>query len=469
MGLMVLGLPLAAMIVTTPIIVRGLGPQGYGLYALFSTLIAYAVLPAGARTITRFSGSGADGIAAALPELARIIVPVTLAAIVLNIAVFIAAERLFGVLPNDVTTTQRLVLVAILAAALTILAATQLLTGVMQNAGWWTTAAMLLVMTGILYQVLAAAAVTVSGDWLVVISAGVAVSGTGALGLVLMTWRRLRSLPRRVPPTEHAGITGFILSASVPTAIGHGMTIAERFILSNAAGIEAVGYYALAMTLAGLIHAVVYHGSAILGIAIKDAHRRGSMIDVRAIYQRALRWTSGVVVLGVLSLSLLGPRFVTLWLGPEISQHVASHLPWLAAAMGVFGLLVVPWAVTEMVGSPALNIAFIGSAALIFLVSAPILIQMRGVDGMAIARLLSTIPAVAYLAVVEWRSLGRIDARFWALCTVRLGLAAALTSLAMGLFPGASLLSLLAAGAAGVLVFAGSLLLTGHIKLREGM
>ncbi|WP_168201728.1 lipopolysaccharide biosynthesis protein [Phreatobacter aquaticus] len=414
-------------LVATPAIVHGLGPNAYGAYSIVVAIVAFAVMPPSQAAVAKFTASKSVTLADMDGLLLRILA-VQMVAVAANVLLVGLVDRLVGInLPSD-GGAQHVLFLASFAVWLIATAMIQVFSGALQYLGHWRLAAGVLLLTGCTYPLVGVVLVLLGTDWLVVVAGQAAAALVGSV--VMMGFYRSVAPSGGGPvgsPPALPTIAGFLLRTGIAAGIGSVMALAERLFLAARFGPESAGRFAVAMSLAMLIHGLMQSANLRLPQLLSSALRQGGRSDMEAIYRFAMRLTLAATALVMTLVLALGERFLLLWLGQEFGSNVVPLLPWLAVAMSGLAVAVPVWMLADVAGQERLNIALMAGLMLAWAICAAILVPRQGADGIALARLSVPFCVAIYVVAVEFRVFGAFAGAFWALTMLRCGLVAAMT------------------------------------------
>lgn len=142
----------------------------------------------------------------------------------------------------------------------------------------------------------------------------------------------------------------FIFATSL---IALAFTATNKIALARWSGLTSVAYYELAAVVAGQLFILALAITQALYPAFAAAHSEGGLEAVRHLFTRALRLTSLVVVpLGAAIIALAGP-FISAWFGEPLAQPVMG-LRWLTLAWTIVSLAASASVALQATGRPAL-------------------------------------------------------------------------------------------------------------------
>ena len=383
---------LLASLLATPLLIRWLGAEAYGVWALINLLIGYLSfgdLGMGTAS-TRFGAEaharGDDKGEAEIIWTALLLglLPAMLLAVLL---VFGAAPLLARVLglpahlqPEAVLALRIAALGFIARVAASVLNTPQLVRLRLRlNVAINTTA-------GVAQIALAPLALRLGGGLAGAALAVTAVNGFAALGHAFFSWRLLPQLRQpgfaRTRAHALARFGGALVLSQLAALL---LTNGEKLVLTRVASVKTLAYYSVAFTLANLLTmAPVALGQALLP-AFTRLWASASAAELQAFYQHALRW----LLLGtppVLLLMAWGARpFLTLWAGPEFGRESSGPFYVLLAGLAVNVVAYVPLNLMIAAGRTQLLARYYWLELLPYLLLAGLLAARFGAIGAAAA------------------------------------------------------------------------------------
>lgn len=412
-------LPLGLTFFATPLVVRRLGVEDYGLYALVLGFISYSFTFSIGRAITKYV---AEYRASGQTELINEILAATFwinfivglfGTLTLCFLARFAVVGLFDIKPE----LQDDAVLAFYIASTTIFFAmqAQVFSGIIQAVH------RLDVFSGISTVVSVAGVV---GN-IVIVSLGYGVNELliwSALNLALSClWFYIAG--RRLLPEAKWGIrcsreiiilvAKFAAGTSLNQIIFNFLLLFERGLITRQLGTENLTYYVVPMNLTGQIH--IFCSSLLLMIfpLASELGARFEMDKLRAIYQQASKYIFAVVVFVVVSMSICGYEFFSLWLTPEFADKTFYIVIIQALTFGTMAIGIVAWQIMEGLGHTKNNgLMSIPWAALsLFLMLA--LIPFFKLEGVGLGRLFGCIALLIYILFVEKKVFGKTLWTFW--------------------------------------------------------
>lgn len=440
-------LPLGFTFALTPMIVRGLGAEEYGLYTLIISIVGYMAslnFNVG-RGITKFvSGRQAGTEDALIGEILS-------ATLVLYLGIGLVGGAAIVILSGTLVDRVLHIPLAFQPAArlsLCVGAAGLLFTLLSQMFGAVPQALKRFDLYGSI--TVASGITTIAGNGLMVwlgygftslVAWNVAVSGLTFLAFATMTRRLLPGV--RLTLTMRGSMLGELLRFSAAVTVyqvaGNVFVLLERGWIARRLGPAALTYYVVPMTIAVYIHAFITSLTLILFPLASEASAKGDAARLHVIYSRAVKYICVPVVFLVMVLVVGGERLLNEWMGPEFARACEGVLKVHAISFGVLALLIVPWQIADGSGFPGRNAVVCVLWLLIGIPVAALLTPMMGIRGTAFARLAAMATVPAYMMYIERRVFGRLLTEMWrriGLCMPVAGGAAAMCLAGMlHLFP----------------------------------
>jgi O-antigen/teichoic acid export membrane protein len=382
------GVTLVASLVATPFVLRGLGPEAYGVYTIVQVMIGYlGVADIGmGDASTRFAAAAfargerqeeASAIWTSLVIEAIVALPLVLAVVLFSKSIVVQAFHL----PSDLQQAAAAALAIAACGFLARNAATVFNTPQMVRLRFQSVAVINTV-TGVLQIGLVPVVIWLGGG---LVGAVAVVASANALNLILH-FRQARALlpevsrpaPRRVllRPMLRFGVA-LVISAFVITLL----TQTEKLFLARFDSARAVAYYAVAFTLATIV--------AIIPRAVKGAlfpafsQLEGSAVD--RLYARAIRHLSLVVAPIAVAMCLVAEPFLNIWAGAEYARHSLWPFYVLLAGNALGAIAHVPTVLLKGLGRAGVIARIQILEVVPFLVTAALFTKWWGAIGAAVA------------------------------------------------------------------------------------
>ena len=330
----------AALFVATPLVIRRLGSEAYGVLALVNLLLGYlsfADVGMGDAS-TRFAagaherGDSRGESAVVWTTLAIAAVPTLAGAAALAFGARVLAVRVFHLPPalqDAGTAAFRIAALGFVARSLGGVLNTPQLVRLRFASLTLINAGLTVAQIALVPIVLALGGGLVGAVWVI---AGAAAAMT--LAHAVVGWSLLPELARpKFDRAMLATLTRFGIAVSASAFMNIALASGEKLMLTWFASVRALAHYSVAMSLAGL----VAMAPAAIGQALTPAFARlGSLTDrsaLQQLYARALRATVFSSVPVTLGLCLIARPFFTRWAGPEFGDESTGPFYILAAGL----------------------------------------------------------------------------------------------------------------------------------------
>jgi O-antigen/teichoic acid export membrane protein len=418
-------LPLVAGVSLIPYIVKGLGPDRFGMLGIIWVVFGYfSLMDFGlGRATTKF-------LAEWLTKRAEDrISEIVWSSILLQIALGILGGFLIAVLtpvlvervlktPSSLVPEARAAFY-ILAAALPVVLATSGLRAVLEGCQRFDIANLLRIPSSTLAFVIPAIAVSVGAKlpgvvlWMA-ISRGVFTVAHGYYCVRVLPCLKLRPVLRSRAVFPLLSFGGWVTASNVVNPI---LVSMDRFMIGSLVSVAMVGYYTApfeAVTKLWVIPAslmtTVFPVSSALGLA-----KRG---EIQSLYSRTIKYIFCAIAPPVLILVMFARPIIGIWLGPAFVAHSALPLQLLAAGVFINCFAHVPYCFLQALGRP-------DTAAKLFLCElVPYglllwrMVERNGIAGAAAAWTIRVAIEVALLLWITKRvfsiSVGfRMDKKMW--------------------------------------------------------
>jgi O-antigen/teichoic acid export membrane protein len=466
--------PLLIGFFTTPILVRGLGNENYGLYAVILGFMSYSfsfgIGKIAAKYVAEYRASG---------ETEKVN-PVISATFAFSFSVAFLGTVLLASFARTIVTdvlliegSQIEIAVISLYLACAISFATmisQIYQNVLQGLHRFgtyllvTNIYVLLLGVGNIAIVLGGSGVVAMLVWNTAVAIAIGVVFYLAARHCMPNLRLTFNVDRK---TARA-VLGYGTSIILYQVFANVLFIFERALLMRKFGAEGLAFYSVPMMLAGYLQLLVASFSVVLFPMVNELlNDRKRQIE---LYQKATKIIFAVVAFVVTTFICTGREGLKVWINQEFAEHSYSLLVVHSLTFGIIGIGVIAWQIAEGFGHARIN-AFV--TAIWLAIAVPLMIfaaDTYGPVGVAAARLAAvciTIPVILYC---ERRFLGTIFVRFWANALVRIIFAVTVTAAVEVLIVGNmpfGWFALASAGLCGSLAFGASLFVTGYFTHAE--
>jgi O-antigen/teichoic acid export membrane protein len=424
-------LPLFLGLFVTRVVVRALGNDDYGIYALVTGFIAYSFNFSVGRAITRYLAAYR---AAGETEKVRSVISATafvtfLVALVGFVTIFALSSWLVTTVFEIEPANQAKAITALRISAATILALmlTQIATAILQGLHRFDVfskiqnANSIVMMLGNLYLAYNGYGLVALLYWNL---------AAAALTCLFAFFSAKRLLPElsfgldfgrdivSMVVRYSSGVVGYQIAANA-------FFLFERSWIIAKFGAETLTFYVIPMTIGIYMHGFVASLSMVLfPLASELDSDRERLLR---LYRAASKSIIFIVVIISITLIVEGRLFLTLWMGPQFGDRSAGLLTVHTIAFGLTALAIVSFQTAEGLGHPGFNFR---NTVIGILVALPFLLWLSdsmGSMGVAISRLIVFTIQFAAIFDLERRWLGGIQREFWLGNLLRFG-AAALTA-----------------------------------------
>lgn len=385
------GLPLVLALLLTPVLVRQLGIERWGLFTLALALIGVlgmldlGIGPALTRTLSARIGAGErEGEAALVVSGIAVLGGLSIAGAAAGwFAVVPLVERVLNVPPalHDEAIAAMRALVA--AAPLVVVNAA--LWGVLAAHQKFRAANLVTIPVGIFYYL---GPVLVLSVWNSLLGAMLALVACRLVNTISYLWL-VRPL---VPGISVSAIRfanalpllrfgGWMTFAS---ALSQALNYADRFLVGALLSMAAVAFYATPLDLVMRFWIFpVAVAQALLPALASSVH--GLSDGTVALLRRGVLLIGAIVLPAALLLALFAHPLMALWLGPVFADGSAGVTRILAVGVLFSCIAFAPGSLVEAVGRPELLAAFTLAQGLVFVPLSALLLTAIGIEGAAIA------------------------------------------------------------------------------------
>jgi O-antigen/teichoic acid export membrane protein len=467
------GIPLCLTFFATPIIIKGLGNENFGIYSIglgfLNGVFSTGIGKVSAKYIPEFRSAGSNaeiGQTISATLIITLVVGLIQAGTLALIAPWIVSDVLLIDAGSQPVVIKVLYLTSIGGLAVMIGQVFYFIlhgTHRFEIYAWVTILNGLLLNTGNIFLVLSGFGVVSLMAW-----NSFAVATVGSIAF----WQARRQLPesrftvsisRRFFSIVLA-YAGSIITYQALTSI---MIVFERTWIVRNFGTEALAFYSIAILLAWYMHGFLASSMQAVFPAVNELIHDRQRLTI--LYQRATKYVFVGTVFIATQYVINGKIFLGLWINIEFADRSYPLLVILSFAIGLNAVGLVAWLLAEAFRAPGIN-AFSSALWLAGTIPGMIAGISLGLEGIAYARLggiLLTLPLISY---VERRFLGKIFAGYWLTLVLRTLIPIALTVitviLAFSAFE-ANWVVLLVRIFGGTVAFAAGLLVTGLLTRGE--
>jgi O-antigen/teichoic acid export membrane protein len=401
-------------VVITPVLVHGLGPVYYGIFALSAVAVSFVgMLDFGMGTAlvqflsSSLARSGAEEPRQLVQASAAFYAIVGVVGFAITIVVgTVLAPAVFDLAPRELAVARFALIVSGAAFAFdTVARAYSAVPLALQRTG--VSAAV-----RILWGTVGAAvtlAVVLPGLGLRWLVAGYAAIDIAGLVLAAVVARRVLPGLRIRPRWDSTRIrrlmtfSGWVFLANMSAFV---IFQFDRIMLGALASVSAVTYYAVPSSMASYLLAATSSLAAIVVPATGDLIARGDAVAVERLYRRATRLC--LLFVGSLAVPAMffGHSLLEVWLGRNFAGRSTTVFQVLAGTFVLFSLTVVPYNMLIAGGRPKIVGILNLSVALLNVGLIFVLIPPYGATGAAVAYLLSILLFPLFIWYAETRVLG---------------------------------------------------------------
>jgi len=421
-------LPLGLSFVATPIIVRSLGNNDYGIYALILGFISYSFTFNFGRAITKYI---AEYRVSGESEKIRDVIS---ASFFLNIIIGLFGVLVMCVLANWLV---RIVFNIEPAAQDKTVTAIYIASGIIFL--WMLSQVFSSVLQGI--QRFDVYSKIFTANSFVLISGNLALAYFGFGLLALLSWNVVVLLifflvfgfaAKRLLPEfsirfnfERSAlrmVLGYSAAIVAYQILANLLLLFERGWITHRLGTESLTYYVVPMSLGLYLHGFVSSlVQVIFPLASELKHEREKLLR---LYTKATKVICLLVVFVVASVAIQSKLFLRLWMGESFAEQSSTLLILLIACFGMLSIVTVSWQMTEGLGFPQFNALIAGICSAICITLMIVLTNDHGILGIATARLIGFATLFFSIFIVEKWFFKQIQMRFWLSLTTNLVMAA---------------------------------------------
>jgi O-antigen/teichoic acid export membrane protein len=136
--------------------------------------------------------------------------------------------------------------------------------------------------------------------------------------------------------------------------------VADRMLVGSMLGATSLAYYSIASQLAMQVHSITAAGLSVIFPKVSRKLEDGGLFSLWRVTKLTMAGNLLLSSFLALTLVLLGPMLIRIWIGPDSAGPTMHILPWLVAAYWVLALNVVPYYILLGMG----RIRFVGLTVL---------------------------------------------------------------------------------------------------------
>ncbi len=467
-------LPLALSFIATPVVVKSLGHEDYGIFALVMTFIAYSFNFNVGRAITKFVAEyRAGGESEKIAEVVSATLFINLALGGIGLATIILTAKILVVDVLKIQPdAQEKTVYALYIAALTIffLMLNQVFNAILQGIHRFDVYAKINNLNNILLILGNLALALLGYGLLTLLNWNLLITALAALVSFLSAKRllpefslnlRFRRETLKLVFSYSSGVIAYQILANV-------LLLFERGWITGKLGAESLTFYVVPMMLALYIHGFI--SSLMLVLFPLASELKNEPEKLIRLYRKATKFVTFLAVFLGASLIVQSKPFLTLWMGADFAEKSAGVLVLHAITFSFLAIEIVAWQTTEGLGFPKYNFFFFMICFIVSVSGMIWLLSDFGNFGVALSRTIGF--GVLFLSVflVEKLFFGKIQVKFWLKLIGVLAISTVLAGLIEGFLTaklGVNWLSLIFSGFVGAVVYCLTAWLLGFVSEDE--
>lgn len=466
--------PLIPTFVVTPILVKSLGNEMYGLYMVIVGFITYfftfGIGKAAAKYVAEYRSTGeTEKISDIISS--TIVLSFALGLVGTTVIALVARPVVSDVLLISPQLQETAVLAIYLACAtILVLVLSNIFQLILQGLQRFDRFLMLsnlnsiLLSTGSIALVLNGFGVPALLVWTLIVAAGM-----GVLSFITAT----RLMPEfafslTIKREAWQAVWRYAASIIAYQVFGNLLLLFERGWIMRKFGPEALTYYVVPMTLGLYIH--LFISSLVVAIFPMVNELLSQTEKLQVLYKKSTKIILFLIVFAVVSAIVGGRTFLSLWMDDEFALQSYPLLVIHVTTFALLAVVTIAWQVAESFRFAAINAIATFSWMLI---SIPLMVFLGAElqsKGVAYGRLAGVLVFIPLLFYVEKRFLGGVFWNFWGGLAIRLVPAALLTAAAEFLILRwfeVSWLTFFSAVAVGGLIYCASLVVSGFVEASD--
>lgn len=411
--------PLGVTFLATPYIIRGLGNEEYGLYALMTGFIAYSFTFNIGRAVTKYVAEfSAKGETEKISQIisATFFLSLAVATIGSLIVVFAANLLVENVLQIQPAAREQTVIAFYLAAlCIWFLIIGQVFSATVQATHRFDIFSIITTLTNS-GLILGNLALVLSGFrfYHLVLWNAITIFLSGAAFFIFA-----RKLQPEVKINFSFNKQIFMLSARYGINVAayqifaNLLLIWERVVITRIRGAEDLTHYVVPMTITFYIHTFIASFTLNFLAFTSDMFARDQIKALEAIYRRVTKLVVVMVVFICVALSVAGKPILANWIDLPFAEAAAGVFTIQIVIYGALACVIVAWQFIEGFGYPSYNMFFTLGLLIIAAPLMLILTQTYGIEGTALARLAGEIMIPVIIILIEKKIFGKILWDLW--------------------------------------------------------
>lgn len=387
-----------ALVLTTPIFTRELGMDGFGIFALISTLLgmnglaAFGLADATTKFVAEQSG---QQVRTKLVPIIQTSCALYLALSVLSglAAYFLASgliDHLFHI--DAVWRDQAITSVEIGALAFALRILESFFSSISLGYSRYDLISKVDSMIGVIL-IGVQSLLLLNGYGIVALTVCIAAATACATVVKLVIAKRLLGDITAFFPRLHASQTRRLMEfsfftwlQSINQILGSQM---DRLLVASLLSTQALSYYVVCTRIASLVQILPAKATSFIFPLVSEQHAAGQISRLRKTYFTAQNGTIALSLVLAVPLFLYAPAILTIWLGENVAANATSLLRILVVTYTLLAGSILPFYYLNGAGMPGLNAAFGWAGVSLNLVALLILLPGLQVIGAAAAKLVA--------------------------------------------------------------------------------
>jgi O-antigen/teichoic acid export membrane protein len=389
--------PTAALVLTTPVFTHELGMEGFGVYALITTLLGMSGLASFGLTdaTTKFVAEQSRQSTRRLAPLVQTSCALYLAFSALSgLLVYLLAPTLIDRLFNVTTawSSQAISALEIGSFAFALRLIESFVGSISLGFSRYDWISKVDVIGGLLL-IGSQTLLLLAGYGLVALTACIAVVATMATVVKLLLAMRLVGGLHAFLPRLHRCQTQRLLSFSSFSWLQSINQIlsaqADRLLIAGILGTHALSYYVVCTRAASLVQILPARATAFIFPLASEQHAAGQLSQLRTTYFIAQNVTIISSLALAVPLFLYAPAVLTIWLGESVAANASTLMRVLVITYSLLAGSILPFYYLNGAGLPGLNAAFGWAGSILNILLLVVLLPPFQIVGAAAAKLAS--------------------------------------------------------------------------------
>ncbi len=401
--------PVILSFFVTPFIVHTLGPEKYGIYALviafigFFGFLDFGVSPSLVKYTAEYHARKNFDFIGRLFNTAVFFYFLAGSVAALAIIIFgrYFAPNLFKVSPSNVELLQIVLYMAALGFLLNmVLSAFSALPGALQR---FDITGKLNLIVSTFSVLLTVILLKLGGGLISIVVLGLSISFFAIFVYAAINRHLIPSLRFR-PRIDRRALKLMLIFGGYATVSSVASTVLfqlDKFILASTLSAAAVAYYVIPGTLTIKIHGSIVALTTVIFPLSSSLLAEGNVERLQKLYIRATRIVFTLLALGITPMYVLAYSFLLQWLGQDFADKSTVVLQLLLATYSLLALTAIPFFVLFGAGKPKVAALFSVISGVLNIALLFLLIPSMGINGAALAYLLSVLPCIWFVRYVE--------------------------------------------------------------------